>query len=174
METLNCQINQAIILVMNKMKCNSCGELMNFVCYGYESECNTMDYGDKYASPIPLKCWDCGMNDWKHEHNIRYAVWMCENIDYCDNPDVDYRKDWTRSFDYSRIPFPHKGESGPKECCAYEVVFKTSRRMELKRLGKKLKIKEIDKLMKKVKRLFDKHDYNELHEMAHDKMRGMH
>ena len=151
------------------MKCNACGDFMRFACYGYESECNAMEYGGKHATPIPLKCYDCGMNDWKHEHNTRWAVWLCDNVN-CNNPDTEYKRDWVRWFDYSRLPFPAKSLEGSSECRALEIEFGVSDRRELKRLGKRLKIKNIDKRMKKVHKLLDKFNYHELYEMAQRKL----
>ena len=77
METLNCQINQAIILVMNKMtniiECGWCGKEHESILdeYGNETnhECKDGDHesyleSDKFEEMIHRVIWTTGTMDW--------------------------------------------------------------------------------------------------------------
>ena len=131
---------------IHHMRCKSCETEMEGNTFGYDTECGDNEYYE-YRCPLPLKCPECGIYDWKHDHILRWCVFFCKN-ESCKDPDVVYFKDGKRWFDYSRIPLALKGWDGPKECDELERQFGTSDRRALIRLGKKLKMKEIEKRTK--------------------------
>ena len=134
------------------MRCKSCETEMEGRSYGSLLDCQgDMEY-DSWIFPLDLKCPECGKYDWKHNHNMRWLVIHCNNED-CKDPDVVYSEDHTRWFDYSRIPFPHSlplsdRRDSLSEYRELEKEFGTSDRRALVRLGKKLKMKEIEKRTK--------------------------
>lgn len=143
---------------MNWNICSGCNQEMKGFVYGYDVECGSTEY-DNNRFPTPLKCPECGINDWKHNHFIRWRVTYCTN-ENCKDQQYFWYRDWKIQTDYSRIPLPQHGWHGPINHRAMEIVFGTDNDKKLVKLGRTLELKEIDKRMKKVDKLTEKYTHS--------------
>ena len=148
---------------ITKMNCNNCKEPMEGFVYEWVLDCGNSEY-DWGRNPLPLRCPDCGIKDWKHDHVQRWRVTYCEN-ESCKDQEYYYYKDWNTKYDYSRIEFPDRSVDGAKMSRAMDVVFGTSNQLQLVKLGRKMSIKEIDEKMEKCKKLLKKYSHSELWDM---------
>ncbi len=143
--------------------CSNCNQPMEGFQYEWVLECGNSDY-EGYRFHLPLRCPDCGVKDWKHEHVQRYRVTYCKNED-CNDQEVLEQKDTITPLDYSRIEFPVKSVDGARNARAMEIIFGTSERKKLVKLGRKMNMKEIDSKMEEARELGNKYTWSELYEI---------
>jgi len=139
---------------MRFSNCKTCEIPMEGFSYEYSCECSpSLDFYEDVILPEPLKCQGCGEYDWKHTHNLKRNVVYCKNED-CKDQEYQYticNRD--HKLDYSRIPLWSRGESGPSDSKIYKLIFGTSDHLQLKQLGRKMTIKEIEKKMKHIEKI---------------------